>query len=119
MEHKKIILIEDDADMRQILASILQKAEFDVSHCFEGKDVVNGNLHEPDLYIVDYKTPTIDGLALCKYLRINKRTNRIPIIVMSGNHGIKRKAIKAGANEFLCKPFKEDDLLASVRRALP
>jgi DNA-binding response OmpR family regulator len=108
---KKIVLIEDDSDASVMLKRSLTKAGYNVVTLNEGTCIVNGNYGDADLFILDNSIPTIDGLALCKYLRVKNATRHTPVIIVSGNHNIREKARAAGANEFLPKPFATEQLL--------
>lgn len=111
---KKILLIEDDADFCFILKNVLTKAGYTVGSLHEGKSIVERDFLLPDMFILDNYIPTIDGIALCKYLKLQAKTKDIPVIIVSGNHQIKHKANKAGAAVFLGKPFRADELLKLI-----
>jgi CheY-like chemotaxis protein len=111
---KRILLIEDDVDARLLLKHILNSAGYHVEELADGNSFINCGLCVPDLFILDNAMPTIDGVALTKYLRINKQTREIPILMMSANPTVSSKAKKAGASEFLAKPFEVSIFLETV-----
>lgn len=111
---KKILLAEDDADIRFILNHVLNEAGYEVELVSTGHNIVNGKHGLPDLFILDKALPVIDGLALCKYLRIKKETRDIPIIMISAFHQLKKKARELGVNEFVEKPFDVKQLVSLV-----
>jgi CheY-like chemotaxis protein len=111
---KKILVAENDEDILFILNLILNNAGYKVETLQEGSSLVNRKQDWPDLFILDKDMPTIDGLALCKYLRLNPETRNKPIIMMSAYHKVKQKAADAGADEFITKPFDLKDLLQKV-----
>lgn len=115
---QKIVLIEDDADTCHILEKILTTAGYSVQTYSEGRHALEPNFTKPDLFLLDNHMPSIDGVALCKFLKIRENTRSVPIILTSGNHLIKNKAMKAGASAFLEKPFKPQTLLDAVKRLL-
>jgi DNA-binding response OmpR family regulator len=102
---KKILLAEDDADIRFIISIVLNDAGYDVETLFDGQTILAGSHESPDLFILDKALPTIDGLALCKYLKSNEKTKGIPIIMISCYHEFKRKAKLSGVDDFIEKPF--------------
>ena len=111
---KKILLAEDDADIRFILNLVLHEAGYNVVPLPTGSEIVEGKHEWPDLFILDKALPTIDGLAICKYLKIQKETRDIPIIMISSYHKLKSRAKDAGVDDFIEKPFDLKDLLNIV-----
>lgn len=116
---KKILLIEDDADASMMLEKVLNKAGYEVQVFHEGKDIVEERFKLPDLFILDNSLPTIEGIALCKYLRLKPLTKKIPIIIISGSDHIEERSWMAGANHFLAKPLDVKQLLATIGLYLP
>ena len=115
---KKIVLAEDDADIRFILSLVLNEAGYDVEPLSTGNTIVEGRKEWPDLFILDKSLPTIDGLAICKYLKIQQQTKDIPIIMISSYHKLKSKAKEVGVDDFIEKPFDLKELLHVIERTL-
>lgn len=115
---KKILVAEDNSDSLHMLQTILNNAGYTVEAVAAGNSIVENKFDPPDLYILDKNMPTIDGLALCKYLRLKPETRAIPIILISGNQELEARAKEVGANEFLSKPFSVHTLLALVNKQL-
>jgi DNA-binding response OmpR family regulator len=111
---KKILLAEDDADIRFILNLILNDAGYSVEPLSEGNTIVEGKHEWPDLFILDKALPTIDGFAICKYLKVKEETRNIPIIMISSYHKLRSKAREIGVDDFIEKPFDLKDLLKVV-----
>lgn len=111
---KKILLAEDDADIRFILHLVLNEAGYHVEPVSTGQNIVEGKHGLPDLFILDKALPVIDGLAICKYLKIKEETRDIPIIMISAFHQLKKKARDLGVDEFLEKPFDVKQLVSLV-----
>lgn len=112
---KRILIAEPDPDMLFIVGTALQKAGYSVEANAAGVCILDQENSWPDLFILDKDLPTIDGLAVCKYLRIKQDTREIPIIVLS-SYAIRDKARKAGATAFIRKPFQMQELLKSVEK---
>jgi CheY-like chemotaxis protein len=112
---KKILLVEDDLDSLLVLKSSLSNAGYSVDTLTEGRSIVEQNFSIPDLFILDNCMPAIDGLALCKYLKLKADTREIPILVISGNQHLKSKAHKAGAIGFYGKPINTNNLLKTIK----
>lgn len=115
---KKILLVEDDLDTCSILKSALSRAGFEVETFHEGKAIVEQQFMLPDVFILDNTMPTIDGIALCKYLRLQANTKNIPIVIISGNHLLEMKAVNAGANCFLPKPLTSESVVSALHQVL-
>jgi DNA-binding response OmpR family regulator len=111
---KKITIAEDDQDILFILDMILNDAGYQVEALNDGTSIVAGKKEWPDLFILDKDMPMVDGIAICKYLRLNEETKNIPVIMISAYHKLKSKAHDAGVNDFLEKPFELKDLLHIV-----
>lgn len=109
------MIVENDTDTLFILETALKDAGYKVEKCRNGSEIVEGKQQVPDLYILDKSLPLIDGLAISKYLKIKEATKSIPIIMISAI-AIKKKAIQAGVDKFIKKPFDVFNLVAAVRR---
>jgi|SRR5690606_20019786 len=113
---KKILLAEDDPDIRFILNVVLKDAGYEVEPLAAGSAIVEGKREWPDLFILDKGLPVIDGLALCKYLKVKEETKNIPIIMISSYHKLRKKAAAVGVDDFIEKPFDLKVLLNAVAR---
>jgi DNA-binding response OmpR family regulator len=115
---KKILIAENDPDILHILDILLKEAGYHVQLLPEGSSIVESQVDLPDLYVIDKDLPLIDGLAICKYLRIKTETRNIPIIMISAYHKLKQKAKDAGVNEFVEKPFDVHTFLRTIERCI-
>jgi two-component system response regulator FixJ len=117
-EQPTVYIVDDDADVRDSLRLLLQTSDFMVE-TFDSATAFLAGTHCTNACVVtDVRMPGMDGLALQEELA--RRRDSLPVIVMTG-HGdvpLAVKAMRAGAIDFLEKPFDEDALVASVRRAL-
>lgn len=111
---KTITLVEDDVDAAMMLTKLLSNAGYVVNSLNEGTSLVERDFSLPDLFILDNFMPTIHGVALCKYLKLQASTKSIPVIIISANQQLKNKAKDAGAVCFLGKPFHTKELLKLV-----
>ena len=114
---EKILIIEDDADIRFILDMALSEAGYQVEHA-SGSSLLEKRNDWPDLLILDKGLPNIDGFAICKHLRKNKETKDIPIVMISCYHNLKEKATEAGVNDFIEKPFDLKTILLVVEKQI-
>jgi len=113
----RILVVEDDEDTSFLLKKALSEAGYVVESCMTGSGIVEFRHAWPDLFILDKHLPTIDGLALAKFLRLHDATRDIPIIMISA-YPIKAKAIQVGIDEFVAKPFCMDVFLKIVDRCI-
>ena len=114
----KILVVEDDANIRNIVSTILETSGYQVllaESCMLAKTMFSSYL--PDLIILDLGLPDADGMHLLDYVR---KTSLTPIIVLSARAEDKDKvtALDSGANDYVTKPFSPAELLARIRSAL-
>ncbi len=116
-----ILVADDDPDLRDILRSILEPAGFQVLEASDG-DVTLETIHRqpPDLLILDYMMPRMNGPQVCQQLKQNLLLRHLPIIMLTGRSELQDKiqGIDAGADDYLVKPFEPQELLARVRMVL-
>jgi DNA-binding response OmpR family regulator len=117
---KKILMVDDDADLREALADqLVATEEFDVFEAADGADgLARAREQHYDLVILDVGLPDMDGRELCRLMR--KQGLRCPVLMLTGHatdsdqiHGL-----DAGANDYVAKPFKLPVLLARIRAQL-
>ena len=121
MSNKKILIVEDDADVRMGLHVRLKANHYDIFFAADGfSSVQEARKHEPDLIILDLGLPAGDGFVVMDRLKAVPALSIIPIIVVSGRSGAanRERALKAGAKAFLEKPVDNAELLAVIRQAL-
>jgi CheY-like chemotaxis protein len=113
---KKVYVAEDDLDILFALNTMLEDAGYDVllSHC--GSPVLQKNLPPTDLFILDKRMPDVDGIDVCKHLRAQPSTKNVPVIMISASRNLADQALKAGANDFVEKPFQMNYLLQLVAK---
>lgn len=101
---KKIIIVDDDPGIRDITTMVLEKEGYEIDALHMGKFLLKNEFYA-DLIFLDRRLPDIDGIELCKLLKLNNTTKDIPVIMLSADPDIKTIAVKAGANEVMEKPF--------------
>ena len=115
---QKILVIEDDPDILNALNIALASAGFDVDVMLSGKAIFLNQFFVPDLFILDKRLPDVDGLEVCRYLKSKPNYKSVPVIVISANSKVKKKALESGANLFLEKPFAMQELVQAIKRTL-
>ena len=121
MSNKKILIVEDDADVRLGYKVLLTAHHYDTIFAGDGLAAVSEAIkHQPDLILLDLGLPAGDGFILLERFRANMNLSLIPVIVVSARdlHGNKERALKAGAKAFLQKPWNDNELLALIRQLL-
>ena len=119
---KRIAIVEDDPDIAYTIRVNLRKEKrYQAEHYLSGVAALAA-LHEKpfDLVILDLNLPDIDGLALCRELRANEDTKRIPIILLTARAEERDKLLgfEIGADDYITKPFSMKELIARVNAHL-
>src|SRR6266851_4214739 len=117
----KILIIEDQPQMRRKLAMILEREQFEVAAApngLIGLDMARAN--PPDLILCDIMMPELDGYAVLEALRADKVTATIPFIFLTakGERTDQRTGMSFGADDYLTKPVVKDDLLTAIHARL-
>jgi CheY-like chemotaxis protein len=121
MSNKKILVVEDDADVRMGLHVRLKANHYDIVFAVDALSAVTeARKHEPDLILLDLGLPAGDGFLVMDRIKAVPALAIIPIIVVSARSGAanRERALKAGAKAFLEKPVDNAELLAVIRQAL-
>lgn len=117
-QEETVFIVDDDADVRDSLASLLTAVNFQVETFESARDFLGSEaMRRTGCLVADVRMPDMDGLELQEEL--GRRKSKLPVIIITG-HGdvpLAVRAMKAGAVDFLEKPFEEERLLASIRRA--
>lgn len=117
---KKVLLVEDSSDTRQMMKFLLTDYGYDVIEAADGIDAVDQAVEEaPDLILMDISMPIADGIFAVESIRQHKRLKKIPIIAVTAYGDLyKDKALDAGCNALLQKPLNFDDFEAVVQDLL-
>ena len=121
MANKKILIVDDDPDVRLGLHVRLKANHYDTFFAGDAfSSIVEARTHQPDLIILDLGLPAGDGFVVMERLKLLPTLAVIPIIVVSARdvRANKERAIQAGAKAFLQKPANDAELLAVIRHAL-
>ena len=121
MNNKKILIVEDDADVRLGYHVLLKANGYDTFFAPDSVAAISeSNKHNPDLVILDLGLPAGDGFIVLERLRGKLPLPPMPVIVVSGRdvRANKERALKAGARAFVQKPWDDDELLGLVSQLL-
>ncbi|WP_461110289.1 SpoIIE family protein phosphatase [Streptomyces calidiresistens] len=122
----RVLVADDNADMREYLTRILTGAGYDVVGVTDGREALDAVRREAfdreayDLVVSDVMMPNIDGLRLVSELRSDPRTASVPVLLLSARAGQEAsiEGLEAGADDYLVKPFAAAELLARVRATI-
>ena len=117
---KKILIVEDNLDMRELLHLYLKSDGFTIVTAGDGREgLYMARAEDPDLILTDIHMPDLDGIEMVKQLRTQKKFKETPIIVLTAfGHEERDRAIRAGANRAVDKPTDLESLVNDVNELL-
>jgi two-component system KDP operon response regulator KdpE len=114
----RVLVVDDEPNILGTLAPLLRARGYEVSTAMSGRSAIaTAEREKPDLIVLDLGLPDMDGVEVCRTVR---ESANVPIVVLSarGAEGDKVRALDAGADDYVTKPFGAEELLARVRAAL-
>src|SRR5712692_7360495 len=117
----KVLIVEDDADIAALIAHYLEKTGYAVETIADGgRAIARARESLPDLVILDLMLPSLNGLEVCRALRIDNKTAGLPIIMLTarGEESERILGLDVGADDYMVKPFSPNELMARVRALL-
>ena len=112
----KILVVDDEFSIRELLADFLEGEGYEVIVASDGRKAVDIAIGEnPDVILLDVTMPGIGGIEVCSELRASESTCSVPIIMMMALQDHRHAALEARADDFVCKPFDLEDLLIRVK----
>jgi len=118
MSGETILVVDDEAAIRRLLAGVLKRADYEVIECDTGREALRlAGARRPAAMLLDLGLPDLDGLEVLQQLR---RESATPVLVVSVRDATEEKvaALDLGADDYVTKPFDGDELLARLRAAL-
>ena len=119
--HKKILIVEDEKDILQLVKLYLEKEGFRTVSAMNGMEGLRQvKAEQPDLIILDLMLPEMDGLEVCKRIRLNQDTALLPILMLTAKAEESDTVIglELGADDYVTKPFSPKALVARVKALL-
>jgi DNA-binding response OmpR family regulator len=117
----RVLVVEDDPDIAQLVAHYLEKAGFLAEITASGRDALTSvAARPPDIVVLDLMLPQVDGLEICRTIRGNDATAGVPIIMLTARaeESDRIVGLEIGADDYLSKPFSPGELVARVRALL-
>ncbi|MGE5244031.1 MAG: response regulator transcription factor [Betaproteobacteria bacterium] len=118
---KRILVVEDDRDIADLVARYLERAGFAVEVIASGRQALAAiEAKLPDLLVLDLMLPQMDGLQVCRAVRASERASNLPIIMLTARaeESDRIVGLEIGADDYLAKPFSPNELVARVRALL-
>jgi len=118
----RILSIDDSKTIRLMLARLFRPFACELLEATNGEEGLAVALRaNPDLIILDYNMPVMDGIAMLRKMREDPGMKRTPVIMLTADSGLQSLATVArlGVRDYVTKPFREEELLAKVGRIIP
>ena len=115
----RILIADDEDDLRTLLGDLLSGADYDVIYASDGEEAISQiRSQKPDLALLDIQMPRLNGIEVLKY--INQNCPSLHVIMLTGFADLKyaMEAREFGARDFISKPYKVDDMLETISRLL-
>ncbi|MGO1820160.1 MAG: response regulator, partial [Senegalia sp. (in: firmicutes)] len=121
MIYKKILVVDDEENIVELIKYNLKNNGYDIITAFDGNEAYTKAIEEnPDLILLDIMLPILDGIEVCKKLKRNKQSENIPIIMLTAKREETDKVLglEIGADDYITKPFNIRELIARVKAVL-
>jgi DNA-binding response OmpR family regulator len=118
---KRVLVVEDDFDMNELVCLMLDDAGYDTMQAFCGDEGLRmASEYRPDLVLLDIMLPDKNGIDICRNITAGERTQKIPVIIMTCRNDLTTKlsSYVSGAKRYITKPFEEMHLLSELERTL-
>lgn len=121
MAGQRILLADDEEDIKTVVRMFLEAQGFKVITAFDGLDALDkARLEKPDLILLDIMMPVLDGFEVCKRLKEGKHTADIPVLMLSAAAHIDsvNRGLEVGAEDYIIKPFEPEKLQEKITQIL-
>lgn len=117
---KKILILDDDRDILEILSILLADSGYEIETLSSGEKIFDTiKKFNPDLVLMDVMLAGMDGRVICKRIKEKESTHELPVILISGTHNLAKSLTELGApNDFVAKPFDINYLLEKIKKQL-
>lgn len=114
----RILVVDDDLALAEMLGIVLREEDYEVEHVADGGEAVTAfDRYDPDLVLLDVMLPTLDGVEVCRQLR---KQSHVPIVMLTARTDTTDvvAGLEAGADDYVVKPFKPQELIARIKARL-
>jgi len=121
MKKQKILVVEDDRNIAKLVKFNVEKAGFDCEVCSTGEQGLKHMEKQPvDLMVLDIMLPGVDGLEVCRQIKQDKNTARIPVVILTakGEEVDRVVGFELGADDYIVKPFSPRELILRIKAIL-
>lgn len=121
MDKKRILVVDDEKDLVEMLTIRLEANDYEVFVAYDGQEGLDkARALKPDLIILDLMLPKLDGYKVCRMLKFDEKYKQIPIILFSARaqESDVRLGKEVGADDYLTKPFEPEILLAKIKELI-
>ena len=119
---KRVLVVDDQEDNRRILRDLLTSVGYEIIEAEDGEQaIIAGAVRRPDLILMDIQMPRLDGYDATRRIKADPTLRAIPVIVVTSYalSGDEERALAAGCDAYIAKPYSPRQLLARVREFLP
>ncbi len=120
-EKKRILIVDDEPELRDALKIRIESSGYEAILASDGEEALKRTREmEPDLIILDIMLPKISGFKVCRMIKFDPKYKNIPVIMLTVRTGKEDRllGIQSGAEEYITKPFSDDDLMARIKKHL-
>ncbi|NQU44128.1 response regulator [bacterium] len=120
-EKIRILVADDEEDIKIVLKMYLETVGYDVITAYDGLDTMERVKEEkPDLVLLDIMMPVIDGIEVLRQMKADEETRHIPVVMLTAasRSEMLAKAMKAGAVDYIAKPFEPEQVQEAIDKAL-
>jgi DNA-binding response OmpR family regulator len=121
MSRKRLLIVEDEKDMMEMLTFRLEAAGFEVIQAYDGQEGLDKAYSQnPDLILLDLMLPRVDGYKVCRELKSDVKYKKIPIAILTARASEKEKKLgmECGAEAYIIKPFEPGELMDKIKELL-
>lgn len=117
--NKSIYILEDNLEILEVISLVLSQENFEITGYRSASDFVEGLKRAvPDLCLLDVMLPDGHGLNICDHLKLDQKTKKTPVIMMTAHEEIGKMKLRSRADDFIAKPFDVADLLERIKKQL-
>ena len=118
---KRVLIADDEEDVKDVMRMFLETRGYEVETAYDGLDALDRvKAWRPDVVLLDIMMPVVDGIQVCKTIKADEATKKIPVIMVSAASKREKEGVayEAGAEAYVLKPFDPEELARVVEKCL-